>query len=59
MRLALPCRSRHPDLTNHRLVLNTSVADVVEKKENTAVFGMVQGSIMIGSACGLLGTHSL
>jgi hypothetical protein len=37
-----------------RLVLNTAVSDIVPAKERTAVFGRLQGSIMLGTAFGFL-----
>jgi hypothetical protein len=36
------------------LVLNTAVAEVVEKREHTGVFGRLQGAMMIGRAGGYL-----
>ncbi|KAH6692285.1 major facilitator superfamily domain-containing protein [Plectosphaerella plurivora] len=38
----------------YMLVLNTAVAEVVEKREHTGVFGRLQGAMMIGRAGGYL-----
>ncbi|KAI0146215.1 major facilitator superfamily domain-containing protein [Xylariaceae sp. FL1272] len=38
----------------YQLVLNTAVAEVVAAKDRTAVFGRLQGSIMLGTAFGYL-----
>lgn len=38
----------------YMLVLNTSVAEVVERRKHTGVFGKLQGAIMIGTAVGYL-----
>ncbi|KAI8623150.1 major facilitator superfamily transporter [Xylariaceae sp. FL1651] len=38
----------------YQLVLNTAVGDVVAAKDRTAVFGRLQGSIMLGTAFGYL-----
>lgn len=37
-----------------RLVLNTAVAEVVERRKHTGVFGRLQGAVMIGTAIGYL-----
>ncbi|KAM0327480.1 hypothetical protein ACHAQA_005768 [Verticillium albo-atrum] len=38
----------------YMLVLNTAVAEAVERRRHTGVFGRLQGALMIGSACGYL-----
>ncbi|CAJ2502987.1 Uu.00g103810.m01.CDS01 [Anthostomella pinea] len=38
----------------YQLVLNTAVSEVVAAKDRTAVFGRLQGSIMLGTAFGFL-----
>jgi len=38
----------------YQLVLNTSVAEVVAPRDRTAVFGRLQGAIMLGTAFGFL-----
>ncbi|KAI1814427.1 hypothetical protein GGS20DRAFT_412330 [Poronia punctata] len=38
----------------YQLVLNTAVSEVVAPKDRTAVFGRLQGSIMLGTAFGYL-----
>ncbi|KAI0018643.1 hypothetical protein F4780DRAFT_750418 [Xylariomycetidae sp. FL0641] len=38
----------------YQLVLNTAVSEVVAAKDRTAVFGRLQGSIMLGTAFGYL-----
>ncbi|KAH7030788.1 major facilitator superfamily domain-containing protein [Microdochium trichocladiopsis] len=38
----------------YQLVLNTSVAEVVAARDRTAVFGRLQGAIMLGTAFGFL-----
>lgn len=38
----------------YQLVLNTAVSELVAAKDRTAVFGRLQGSIMLGTAFGFL-----
>ncbi|KAK1996601.1 major facilitator superfamily transporter [Colletotrichum falcatum] len=38
----------------YMLVLNTAVAEVVERRKHTGVFGRLQGAVMIGTAVGYL-----
>ncbi|KAJ0342709.1 hypothetical protein COL154_013675 [Colletotrichum chrysophilum] len=38
----------------YMLVLNTAVAEVVERRKHTGVFGRLQGAVMIGTAIGYL-----
>ncbi|KAK9786703.1 putative Major facilitator superfamily (MFS) profile domain-containing protein [Seiridium cardinale] len=38
----------------YQLVLNTAVSDIVPARDRTAVFGRLQGSIMLGTAFGFL-----
>ena len=39
---------------HYKLVLNTAVSEVVAARDRTAVFGRLQGSIMLGTAFGYL-----
>ncbi|KAK1491422.1 major facilitator superfamily transporter [Colletotrichum cuscutae] len=38
----------------YMLVLNTAIAEVVERRKHTGVFGRLQGAVMIGTAIGYL-----
>ncbi|CAH0044844.1 unnamed protein product [Clonostachys solani] len=41
-------------MSGYLLVLNTAAGEVVEPSERTAMFGMLQGSVMLGTAVGYL-----